>query len=575
MLSESAEFDEKADEKHAMANNKALEDANKTLADQLAEGFEEIAREQAEAHAETARRLAILLLCCIPRCYAQTTTTITGTIKDLTGAVVTSGKVTFDLPSAIQTIIGANASFTPSTVICNIQSNGTLQNVTNSGACVVTMNTALAPPGTSYKVTSIPITVPGAHRVLRVPSVPGHHYFHSAQTSPCYNCGSYLQLLGLPKIWTQTNQFNSAVYFKSGTPWYDVTAFGAKGDCSTDDTTAIQAAYSQAASDLVAGLGFGGGGTVYFPKAACNFIVSTLNIPGSSHGWIVSLMDNGLIANTINIGSYNAFLGRSGNNQGSEGSFTYAPYTTWGNRTSQSAPLLNIQGVTETYFQNISFVGNTSSETVHIHDNSGAGSTDLSFDKCMFSNMSTGYDMVADSSGSSVVSGFSLFIDKGSFQGANTASFTNFAFIEIKRSFLGSGQITITNTGIPSDGDLVLDNVISEGLTNRDLVKATGTYVNDFTFRDVKMADTAGTVYMFTNLTSGAPFGPVHFDMNPTGNIGTGLMDPTATFGNLSYGLVNCEGAGCPAWTFGGKALRSLYPVAYRLCIYVHANSGD
>ena len=54
MLSESAEFDEKADEKHAMANNKALEDANKTLADELAEGFEEIAREQAEAHAETA-----------------------------------------------------------------------------------------------------------------------------------------------------------------------------------------------------------------------------------------------------------------------------------------------------------------------------------------------------------------------------------------------------------------------------------------------------------------------------------------------------------------------------------------
>ena len=502
------------------------------------------------------RRLAILLLCCIPRCYAQTTTTITGTIKDLTGAVVTSGTVTFDLQPAIQTIIGANASFTPSTVICNIQSNGTLQNVTNSGACVVTMNTALTPPGTSYKVTFNPYNAASQALIgffAFQASQDITTFISTPQTSPCYNCGSYLQLLGLPNIWTQTNQFNSAVYFKSGTPWYDVTAFGAKGDCSTDDTTAIQAAYSQAASDLVAGLGFGGGGTVYFPKAACNFIVSTLNIPGSSHGWIVSLMDNGLIANTINIGSYNAFLGRSGNNQGSEGSFTYAPYTTWGNRTSQSAPLLNIQGTTETYFQNISFVGNTSSETVHIHDNSGAGSTDLSFDNCMFSNMSTGYDMVADSSGSSVVSGFSLFIDKGSFQGANTASFTNFAFIEIKRSFLGSGQITITNTGIPSDGDLVLDNVISEGLTNRDLVKATGTHVNDFTFRDVKIADWSGTSYMFTNLSTDAPFGPVHFDMNPTGNIGLGLMDPAATFGNLSYGLVNCEGAGCPAWTFGGK----------------------
>ncbi len=48
-------------------------------------------------------------------------------------------------------------------------------------------------------------------------------------------------------------------FFGSGRPWFDVRAFGAKGDNSTDDTTAIQAAENAAA-----GAGFGGA-VVYWP----------------------------------------------------------------------------------------------------------------------------------------------------------------------------------------------------------------------------------------------------------------------------------------------------------------------
>lgn len=49
------------------------------------------------------------------------------------------------------------------------------------------------------------------------------------------------------------------VFFLSGRPWFDVRAFGAKGDGATDDTTAAQQAENAAAA-----AGFGGA-TVYWP----------------------------------------------------------------------------------------------------------------------------------------------------------------------------------------------------------------------------------------------------------------------------------------------------------------------
>lgn len=102
------------------------------------------------------RLILISILWCATSAFSQTTT-ITGTIKDLTNTVVSSGKVVFTLKPSVDTTISGNARFTPGAPItCYIQSNGTLLNAAQSAACVVTTNTSLTPAGTSYRVDICP-----------------------------------------------------------------------------------------------------------------------------------------------------------------------------------------------------------------------------------------------------------------------------------------------------------------------------------------------------------------------------------------------------------------------------------
>jgi hypothetical protein len=86
---------------------------------------------------------------------AQTTTTYTGTIKDLAQNVVTSGQVTFSLAPSVDSTVSGVGRFTPTIVPCNINTDGTLSGYVAgvvSGACIVTRNTAISPSGTSYRV---------------------------------------------------------------------------------------------------------------------------------------------------------------------------------------------------------------------------------------------------------------------------------------------------------------------------------------------------------------------------------------------------------------------------------------
>jgi hypothetical protein len=102
------------------------------------------------------RLILISILWLSASAWAQTTT-ITGTIDDLTVNPVTSGKVVFTLKPSVDTTISGNARFTPGQpVTCYIQSNGTLLNAAQTGACVVVSNTSLTPAGTSYRVDICP-----------------------------------------------------------------------------------------------------------------------------------------------------------------------------------------------------------------------------------------------------------------------------------------------------------------------------------------------------------------------------------------------------------------------------------
>lgn len=96
-------------------------------------------------------------------------------------------------------------------------------------------------------------------------------------------------------IFSGNNSFPGSVYFKSGSPWIDVKAYGALGDGITDDTTAVQNAIN-AIQTLQ-------GGIVYFPlgnyclKSGVTVGTSYVRLVGESNA--VELQTCGANATTI------------------------------------------------------------------------------------------------------------------------------------------------------------------------------------------------------------------------------------------------------------------------------------
>lgn len=107
-----------------------------------------------------------MLLLMTGAAFAQTTQTYTGTIKDLTQQVVTSGQVSFTLTLPNASTIPGVGTFVPTTILCNINTDGTLSGYVAgvaSGACIVTANISLSPTGTSYRICEQPYySTPGS-----------------------------------------------------------------------------------------------------------------------------------------------------------------------------------------------------------------------------------------------------------------------------------------------------------------------------------------------------------------------------------------------------------------------------
>jgi len=87
-----------------------------------------------------------------------------------------------------------------------------------------------APPGT-YEVQVYGPQIGTYMQTVTIPCVPN---------AGATGCGSAATQGN--NTWTGTNTFSADALFKSGDPWFDVKAFGAKCDDVTDDTAALQAA---------------------------------------------------------------------------------------------------------------------------------------------------------------------------------------------------------------------------------------------------------------------------------------------------------------------------------------------
>jgi predicted GH43/DUF377 family glycosyl hydrolase len=92
------------------------------------------------------------------------TTTYTGTVRDLTGAAVTSGKILFTLNAPSGGNIPGTGAFVATTVSCTINASGAPKSSADgTSACTITNNTALTPTGTSYQICIQPyFATPGS-----------------------------------------------------------------------------------------------------------------------------------------------------------------------------------------------------------------------------------------------------------------------------------------------------------------------------------------------------------------------------------------------------------------------------
>src|SRR5258707_9202848 len=160
------------------------------------------------------------------------------------------------------------------TDLANLQNETTAKNTinANNAAIEAASNNTLSRDGTQPNTMGAALDM-NSHQILNLP-VPGDPTSPvrlqdvttgiSTITAATGSSGHTVPFLDGNNTYSGTEthtgiaQFNADVYFKSGRPWADVRAYGAKGDFVTDDTAAFQAAAAVIA-------GSGQGGIVFVP----------------------------------------------------------------------------------------------------------------------------------------------------------------------------------------------------------------------------------------------------------------------------------------------------------------------
>lgn len=91
--------------------------------------------------------------------FAQTRTTVTGTVFDITGAIATSGSVQFTLQptsSSLGYTVTGQGIIVPISASCAISGTGTLIGISGSGSCQLWGNTVISPASSCYAITLFP-----------------------------------------------------------------------------------------------------------------------------------------------------------------------------------------------------------------------------------------------------------------------------------------------------------------------------------------------------------------------------------------------------------------------------------
>ncbi len=159
------------------------------------------------------------------------------TFANLPSTTVSSGGTTAPSPGTVQTwTVASSAGFPAASSGASPPTQFHIADPADDTEIIAVTNIS----GTAWTVTrgaegSAPVTHAAGFAVNQVVSA-----------------GAYGGFAQLPAA----NTWTGSQYFRSGSPWYDVKAYGATGNGTTDDTAAIQAAISAQQ---------GAGGTVFLP----------------------------------------------------------------------------------------------------------------------------------------------------------------------------------------------------------------------------------------------------------------------------------------------------------------------
>lgn len=349
-------------------------------------------------------------------------------------------------------------------------------------------------------------------------------------------------------------------YFKGGAPWFDVVAYGAKCDGTTDDTSAFNTAI---AAWQAANFTNHGGAVLSIPpgqSGACAINGPSISIAsGNNGGFIRWVEDNSLLikVGTLTCGGCQNihFEGRSGGTEGLSGASQSDGGTTWesnGNYTPLTITGLSSGNITAQAltFDGFNFAVNGSACSVKLLDQGvNSGVTQIKFSNTTFNQATPGSagtasictvpDITADTVG------FGLTCENCTLNDGFILN--NFGDVHfIGRTATGPQTLLFENTssGAVFDGDLTFDgSVSSETLVNTPFLtldSSAGGSIYNVKLSHVSMNDASGTSYLIKN--KGTNTNSVWIDQPQINGL---IFDPSSTAQGM--GAVYCVGGylGC------------------------------